>query len=189
MGKFSSDLNRILRKRLPQSNEYYPSRWIEGAMVRSEEEVPHDFVAIIIDSEIDAEEYKSLSDKLFRFLKKDEYFKYPQYRIYLWKDNKLSFVNQMRTRACRLNNYFEKVSLNEDVSGTWENFWEMYKAFRRTGQVIMITSKAKVEALRESEHTGGRNLLIVYQGDEDTKPIETVSRISCVACLPDKKRE
>ena len=182
MNKFIKELDRELKKRLPQSTEYGWSRRIEGALERSEQSAPHDDVAIIVDSEIGSEEYEALSGGMYEYLRKDEYFKRSYYRILFWKNDELSLVSPKRiSNVAHIKKYFEEIKVGENSGSSWEIFWQLYKPHKRAGQVIMLTTKEKVDLLREKPVVAIRNLAIVYEGDINSKYIDKIYNIPCIA--------
>ena len=186
MNKFIKELDRELKKRLPQSSEYGWSRRIEGALERSEQTAPHDDVAIIVDGEIGPEEYEALSGGLYEYLRKDEYFKRSYYRILLWKNDELSLVSPKRiSNGAHIKKYFEEITVGEKPGSSWETFWQLYKPHKRAGQVVLITNNDKVESMKQSKIIGVRNLLVIYRGNADTQMREIVSTVPCLACVVD----
>ena len=182
MNKFIKELDRELKKRLPQSSEYGWSRRIEGALERSEQTAPHDDVAIIVDGEIGPEEYEALSGGLYEYLRKDEYFKRSYYRILLWKNDELSLVSPKRiSNGAHIKKYFEEITVGEKPGSSWETFWQLYKPHKRAGQVVLITNNDKVESMKQSKIIGVRNLLVVYQGNADSQERSMASTVPCIA--------
>lgn len=182
MNKFIRELDRELKKRLPQSAEYGWSRRIEGALERSEQFAPHDDVAIIVDGEIGNEEYEALSGELYEYLRKDEYFKRSYYRILLWKNDELSLVSPKRiSNVAHIKKYFEEITVGEKPGSSWETFWQLYKPHKRAGQVVLITNNDKVESMKQSKIIGVRNLLVVYQGNADSQIRSMASTVPCIA--------
>ena len=182
MNKFIKELDRELKKRLPQSTEYGWSRRIEGALERSEQSAPHDDVAIIVDGEIGNEEYEALSGELYEYLRKDEYFKRSYYRILLWKNDELSLVSPKRiSNVAHIKKYFEEITVGEKPGSSWETFWQLYKPHKRAGQVVLITNNDKVESMKQSKIIGVRNLLVIYQGNADSQIRSMASTVPCIA--------
>lgn len=184
MDKFTRELSHELLKRLTQTTEYGWSRRIEGALERSDSTAPHDDVAIIVDSEMGAEEYHILWDKLYQFIKSDEYFKRSYYRILLWKHDGLELVSPKRvSNFGHLPKYFEEITVESDVACDWDSFWQFYKPHKKAGQVILLTTADKVEIMRESKAIAIRNLLVVYQGGSEAKVKEVIKSIPCIAYI------
>ena len=182
MNKFIKELDRELKKRLPQSTEYGWSRRIEGALERSEQSAPHDDVAIIVDGEIGSEEYEALSGGLYDYLRKDEYFKRSYYRILLWKNDELSLVSPKRiSNVAHIKKYFEEITVGEKPGSSWETFWQLYKPHKRAGQVVLITNNDKVESMKQSKIIGVRNLLAIYLGNADSQVRSMASTVPCIA--------
>lgn len=182
MNKFIKELDRELKKRLPQSTEYGWSRRIEGALERSEQSAPHDDVAIIVDGEIGSEEYEALSGGLYEYLRKDEYFKRSYYRILLWKNDELSLVSPKRiSNVAHIKKYFEEITVGEKPGSSWETFWQLYKPHKRAGQVVLITNNDKVESMKQSKIIGVRNLLAIYLGNADSQVRSMASTVPCIA--------
>ena len=182
MNKFIKELDRELKKRLPQSSEYGWSRRIEGALERSEQTAPHDDVAIIVDGEIGPEEYEALSGGLYEYLRKDEYFKRSYYRILLWKNDELSLVSPKRiSNVAHIKKYFEEITVGEKPGSSWETFWQLYKPHKRAGQVVLITNNDKVESMKQSKIIGVRNLLAIYLGNADSQVRSMASTVPCIA--------
>ena len=182
MNKFIKELDRELKKRLPQSTEYGWSRRIEGALERNEQSAPHDDAAIIVDGEIGSEEYEALSGGLYEYLRKDEYFKRSYYRILLWKNDELSLISPKRiSNVAHIKKYFEEITVGEKLGSSWETFWQLYKPHKKAGQVIMLTTKEKVDLLREKPVVAIKNLAIVYEGDINSKYIDKIYNIPCIA--------
>lgn len=192
MNKFIKELDRELKKRLPQSTEYGWSRRIEGALERSEQTAPHDDVAIIVDGEIGSEEYEALSNELYEYLRKDEFFKWSYYRILLWKNDELSLASpKRRLNVAHVKKYFEEIKVGENSGSSWESFWQLYKPHKRAGQVILLTTKRKVDLFGEKPAVAIKNLVIVYEGDINSKYVVKIYNIPCIAkregCEIDKK--
>ena len=182
MNKFIKELDRELKKRLPQSTEYGWSRRIEGALERSEQSAPHDDVAIIVDGEIGSEEYEALSGGLYEYLRKDEYFKRSYYRILLWKNDELSLISPKRiSNVAHIKKYFEEITVGEKPGSSWETFWQLYKPHKRAGQVVLITNNDKVESMKQSKIIGVRNLLAIYLGNADSQVRSMASTVPCIA--------
>ena len=182
MDKFIREPDRELKKRLPRSTEYGWSRRIEGALERSGQTAPHDDVAIIVDSEIGTEEYEAMINELYEYFRRDEFFKQSYYRIILWRKDELSLASPKRiSNVAHVKKYFEEITVGEISGSSWEAFWQLYKPHKRAGQVILITSKEKVEGMKQSKIIGVRNLLVVYQGNADSKIRGMVSAVPCIA--------
>lgn len=146
MDKFDRELKNVLMKRLPQSTEYGWSRRIEGALERSESSVPHDDVAIIVDSETGSDEYAVLSDKVYQFIKSDEYFRQSYYRILSWKQDGLSLISPKRiSNVGHVKHFLEEAEVNTGINSDWNEFWQYYKPHKKAGEVFLITSRDKVE--------------------------------------------
>ena len=194
MNKSLKELDRELKKRLPQSTEYGCSRRIEGAMERSEQTAPHDDVAIIVDGEIRAEEYEALSNELYEYIRKDEFFKRSYYRILLWKNDELSLVSPRRiSNVAHIKKYFEEITVGEKPGSSWKTFWQLYKPHKRAGQVILLTTKRKVDLFGEKPAVAIKNLVIVYEGDINSKYVVKIYNIPCIAkregCEIDEKNK
>ncbi len=182
MDNFIKELRKILRKRLPQSMEYGWSRRIEGALERSEDSAPHEYVTIMIDGETEVQEYDAIKDTLYEFLKNDEFFKRSNYRVLLWKDNQFFPVSPKRvSQMSHLKRYLDQITIETVSSGKWDDFWEIYKPHKRAGQVILITCKEKAESLNMSKVIGIKNLVVIYVGDENSKTLNMVKTIPCIA--------
>ena len=182
MDKFDMELKKVLMKRLPQSTEYGWSRRIEGALERSESSAPHEDVAIIVDSEIGVDVFTNISDKLYKFISKDEFFKKSHYRILLWKQDGLALISPKRiSNASHVKNYLDAVEIGSGNSTDWNEFWQFYKPHKKAGQVFLITSQAKVERMSESKAIGIKNLVIVYEGDESSSVKKVIMSIPCIA--------
>lgn len=176
-------LKKELYRRLPSETEYRASRRIEGWMDPREETTAHKYVTLIVDDEISQTEYDRIIDKVRMLLKKDEYFKRSQYRVYLWKQDSLTNVTPgslSYTRAQR--SELGVIQVSGSAGSDWSKFPEIYAPHRKSGQVILFTTKEKIEKLRTEKRFPFKNLLIVYPADPDAKIVETVAGITCVAC-------
>ena len=85
MDSFTRSLKKVLTKRLKKDSNFSYSQRYEGKMDYSEDRVPHKSVTIVIDNEVNNEDFKAISDKLFDFVKSDQFFKESKYQIRLWK--------------------------------------------------------------------------------------------------------
>ena len=90
MGKFDSELMRVLMKRLPNRLDYVVSHRIEGAVELREITTGHDRVVIIIDCETDAKTIARILDAIVRFIKREDYFRLSDYSVFLWRDETFS---------------------------------------------------------------------------------------------------
>ena len=164
MGKFDSELMRVLMKRLPNRLDYVVSHRIEGAVELREITTGHDRVVIIIDCETDAKAIAPILDAIVRFIKRDDYFRLSYYSVFLWRRQ-----------------HFEKIDAYDNVSGSWENFKEIYKPHKNAGQTILITTARKVTQLREMRTIGANNLILLYPRDDESENRETIAGVPCVA--------
>lgn len=144
MRKFDSAIMRALMKRLLNRLDYVVPHRIEGAVELREMTTGHDRVVIIIDCETDAKTIAPILDTIVRFIKSDDYFRLSYYSIFLWRDETFLPLSPLRVSASRLRQHFEKIDAYDNVSGSWENFKEIYKPHKNVGQAILITTAKKV---------------------------------------------
>ena len=83
--------------------------------------------------------------------------------------------------ASRLRQHFEKIDAYDNVSGSWENFKEIYKPHKNVGQAILITTARKVVQLREMRTIGANNLLLLYPRDDESENKGTIAGVPCIA--------
>lgn len=114
-------------KRLPNRLDYVVSYRIEGAVELREITTGHDRVVIIIDCETDAKTIAPILDAIVRFIKREDYFRLSDYSVFLWQDEIFSPLSPSRVSASRLGRHLEKIDGYGNVSGSWENFKEIYK--------------------------------------------------------------
>lgn len=157
-------------------------------MERSESTTAHDDVAIIVDAEINNDELRTLFDKLYAFLSKDEYFRMSHYRILRWFGDELTLISKSRVDFGHTKHYFEDIEVNSNIRADWNVFWQLYKPHKRAGQVIMITTADKVEAMRDSKAIAIKYLLIIYQSRQDTKVKELIKSIPCIAYIQKEEK-
>lgn len=181
MRKFDSELRRALTKRLPNSLDYVVSYRIEGAVELREMTTGHDRVVIIIDCETDAKTITPILDALVRFIKRDNYFWLSYYSVFLWRDEIFSPLSPLRVSASRLGRHLEKIDGYGNVSGSWENFKEIYKPHKNAGQAILITTAKKVAQLREMRTIGANNLLLLYPRDDESENKGAIAGVPCIA--------
>ena len=181
MSKFDRELARALTKRLPNSLDYVVSYRIEGAVDLREITTGHDRVVIIIDCETDEKTIAPILNALVQFIKRDNYFWLSYYSVFLWRDETFSPLSPLRVSASRLRQHFEKIDAYDNVSGSWENFKEIYKPHKNTGQAILITTARKVAQLREMRTIGANNLLLLYPRDDESENKETIAGVPCIA--------
>ena len=181
MSKFDRELARALTKRLPNRLDYVVSYRIEGAVELREITTGHDRVVIIIDCETDAKKIAPILDALVRFIKKDNYFWQSYYSVFLWRDETFSPLSPLRVSASRLGRHLEKIDGYGNVSGSWENFKEIYKPHKNAGQAILITTAKKVAQLREMRTIGANNLLLLYPRDDESENKGAIAGVPCIA--------
>ena len=181
MRKFDSELRRALTKRLPNRLDYVVSYRIEGAVELREMTTGHDRVVIIIDCETDAKTITPILDALVRFIKRDNYFWLSYYSVFLWRDEIFSPLSPLRVSASRLGRHLEKIDGYGNVSGSWENFKEIYKPHKNAGQAILITTAKKVAQLREMRTIGANNLLLLYPRDDESENKGAIAGVPCIA--------
>ncbi len=190
MSTFESELKKALHRNLPQSRDNVWSGKVEGALVKSEETVPHEYVTIIVDSSMTEDDYDSLSDRVYRVIKHDEFYRWSKYRVILWDNNEFTMVSKPKIQVSHVKDCLKELDLGNGNSGTWETFWELYKPHKKAGRVIMLTTSEAIGSLSESKPSGIKNLVIIYcNEDTDSKLPERISNIPCIACLsgPDHK--
>ena len=68
-----------------------------------------------------------------------------------------------------------------NVSGSWENFKEIYKPHKNAGQAILITTARKVAQLREMRTIGANNLLLLYPRDDESENKGTIAGVPCIS--------
>ena len=184
MSTFESELKKALHRNLPQSQGSVWSKRVEGALVKSEETVPHEYVTIIVDSSINKDNYDVLSDRIYKIIKHDEFYRWAKYRVILWDNNEFSMVSKPKIQVSHVKDCLKELDLRDGSSGIWEAFWELYKPHRKAGRVIMLTTSRAIESLRESKPIGIKNLVITYYcGATDSKLLERISNIPCIACI------
>lgn len=181
MRKFDSALMSALMKRLPNRLDYVVSYRIEGAVDLREITTGHDRVVIIIDCETDAKTIARILDAIVRFIKREDYFRLSDYSVFLWRDKMFSPLLPLRVSASRLRQHFEKINVYDNVSGSWENFKEIYKPHKNVGQAILITTARKVTQLREMRTIGANNLLLLYPKDDESENKGTIAGVPCIA--------
>lgn len=181
MSSFGRKLSNELMRRLPQSNEYEWSRQIEGALVRSEEPMAHRHVVIIIDCEIDETTAAPLVNEIIRFVKHNQYFRKSKYRVFVWKQGKFALVSPLNTLVNRLEQHLSQIKDYDNVSGSWENFVDIYTPHKKAGQAMLITTANKVTSLKNTHAVRTKNLLILYPAGVGTKNIRRVAGIPCIA--------
>lgn len=181
MRKFDSELRMALTKRLPNRLDYVVSYRIEGAVELREMTTGHDRVVIIIDCETDAKTIAPILDALVRFIKRDNYFWLSYYSVFLWRDETFSPLSPSRVSASRLGRHLEKIDGYGNVSGSWENFKEIYKSHKNAGQAILITTARKVAQLGEMRTIGANNLLLLYPRDDESENKRTIAGVPCIA--------
>ena len=184
MSTFESELKKTLHRNLPQSQESVLSRRVEGALVKGEETVPHEYVTIIVDSSINKDNYDVLSDRIYKIIKHDEFYRWSKYRVILWNNDEFTMISKPKIQVSHVKDCLKELDLGNGNNGTWETFWELYKPHKKDGRVIMLTTSKAIEALRESKPIGIKNLIITYCcGDTDSKLLEKISNIPCVMCV------
>ncbi len=186
MSTFESNLKKTLRRNLPQSSENVWSRRVEGALVESEESLPHEYVTIIVDSSISKEDFDILSDRIYKIIKYDEFYKRSKYRILLWNNDDLTMVYGPKIRVGHLGDCLKELDFENGGNSSWENFWELYEPHKKAGRVIMLTTSQAIEFIRESKAIGIKNLVITYCGDAESKELQKISGITCIAYIEKK---
>lgn len=183
MDSFTIILKKTLINRLPQTVEYEWSRVIEGAMESNNAATWHKHVTIIVDNEVNDDGYKAIAKKLAQFLRRNEYFRYSKYRVLLWKQNSFSPITLAGrgVSALLLNKLFDELVLDGTASGNWDNYRVLYKPHRLDSQVLLITTREKVEALRQLTALGIKNLVILYPALTRANMNQTILRIPCIA--------
>ncbi len=183
MSTFESELKNTLHRALLQSRESVGSRRVEGALVRSEETVHYEYVTIIVDSSISKDDFDILSDRIYKIIKHDEFYRWSKYRIILWDNNELSLVSKPKMQVGRVKDCLKEIDLENGSNGSWETFWELYKPHKKAGRVIMLTTSEMIEELRNTKPVVIRNLVITYCGDAGNRVSELISHIPCIACI------
>ncbi len=181
MSRFRQALSRELKRRLPDKVENRWSYRIEGLIEQHYQTAPHEHVAVIVDSEVDAVEYEILSNLLYQFIQSDYYFKQSRYRILLWQENVFSMVSPRNLYYRKLKQHLSEIELHGAISGDWTTFFQLYEPHKKAGQAILITSKEKVEALKQVKADRIKNLVIIYYGGPGSQPREVISSIPCLA--------
>ncbi len=183
MDKYTRELTKYLYKNLPSTVEYNPSRRIEGWMDTSDVPGPHKDVTIIVDDAVSRQDYAQIMDKVYLFLRKDQFFRRSHYRIILWKQDTFSMQQPGRFNNIRNKQHlFDEVPVSGTQSNSWRNFLQLYAPHTKAGQVILITTKEMVEELRTEKMSKRKNLLITYCADSNAKPVETIFGNLCIAC-------
>ena len=184
MDLFSRNLKKVLTKRLKKDSNFSYSQRYEGKMDYSEETVPHKFVTIIIDNEIDEGNYKAIANKLFDFLKTDKFFKESKYQIRLWKQEQfiLTPEKKVNQRVRLIKQYLDDIVLDGTTSGSWDNFMELYEkqGHRGAGEILFVTTKEKVEVLEQQQTLLIKNMVILYPGSLDSNAPSSICRIPCI---------
>ncbi len=189
MDKFTRELKRYLYKNLPSTVEYSPSRRIEGWMDTSDVPGPHKDVTIIVDDAVSSQDYATIMEMVYPFLRKDQFFKRSHYRIILWKQDTFTMLE-----PGRFNNIYNKQHLFDGVpvsgirSNSWTNFLQLYAPHTKAGQVILITTKEMIEELRTEKISRRKNLLIIYLAHTDAKTVEAIFGNLCIACEEKKNQ-
>lgn len=185
MDLFSRNLKKVLTKRLKKDSNFSYSQRYEGKMDYSEETVPHKFVTIIIDNEIDEGNYKAIANKLFDFLKTDKFFKESKYQIRLWKQEQfiLTPEKKVNQRVRLIKQYLDDIVLDRTPSGSWDNFMELYEKqkHRNAGEILFVTTQEKIESLKQQQTFFIRNMVILYPGSFDTSNLLLIKRLPCIS--------
>ncbi|NLT47114.1 MAG: hypothetical protein GXX92_01745 [Clostridiales bacterium] len=190
MSRFIHELEKVLYRNLPQSTGPALSRRVESAWVENEEKVPHEFVAIIVDGDMNDGEYSSLATQLFQFIRRDRFFKWSKYRILLWKNDDLKLVSPNKmSQMSHIKTKLGEISPDGiDTNSTWDTFWEKYEPHKKAGQVILVTSGSRIESLMNSDARNIKNLVIVYNGDLENKVVQKIKNIPCIAYVEKVKQ-
>ena len=185
MDLFSRNLKKVLTKRLKTDSSFSYSQRYEGKMDYNEETVPHKFVTIIIDNEIDEGNYKAIANKLFDFLKTDKFFKESKYQIRLWKQEQFILTPEKKVdqRVRLIKQYLDNIVLDGTPSGSWDNFMELYEkqGHKRAGEILFVTTQEKIESLEQQQISLIRNMVILYPGSFDTPNLMVIKRIPCIS--------
>ncbi len=185
MSRFVHELEKVLYRNLPQSTGSALSRRVDSAWIENEEKVLHEFVAIIVDGDMNADEYSLIATELFQFIRRDKFFKWSKYRILWWKNDDLTLIspNKMSQMSRIKAKLGEIIPDGTDSNSTWDAFWEKYEPHKRAGQVILVKSAQRIESLKESNTGIIKNLVIVYHGDSKSKVSQKIKNIPCIALL------
>ena len=181
MNKFGRELMMALMKRLPNSMDYVWSSRIEGAVELREMTTGHARVVIIIDCETDAKTIAPILDAIVRFIKSNEYFRRSNYSVFLWRDETFLPLSPLYVSAFGLRGHLEKIAEYNNASGSWENFKERYKPYKKAGQAILITTAEKVAQLSEMRTIRANNLLLLYPRGDESEQKKTAAGIPCIA--------
>lgn len=148
--------------------------------MRSEETAAHRHVTIIIDCEIAEEDAALILGELIQFARHNNYFRQSKYRVLLWKENEFSRATPVDIPASSIARHLEKIDAYGTVSGSWENFREIYTPHRKAGQVILITTANKVNLLEQTKTIRAKNLLILSPADGENAMKQMVNGILCL---------
>lgn len=115
-------------------------------------------------------------------IRRDKFYKCSKYRILLWKNDDLTLVspNKMSQMSHIKTKLGEIRPDGIDTNSTWDTFWEKYEPHKKAGQVILVTSGARIESLKESSAVRIRNLVIIYRTSSKDKKVQRVFHIPCV---------
>ncbi len=184
MDSFTRSLKKVLTKRLKKDSNFSYSQRYEGKMDYSEDRVPHKSVTIVIDNEVNNEDFKAISDKLFDFVKSDQFFKESKYQIRLWKQEQfiLTPEKKVNQRVRLIKQYLDDIVLDGTTSGSWDNFMELYEkqGHRGAGEILFVTTKEKVEVLEQQQTLLIKNMVILYPGSLDSNAPSSICRIPCI---------
>ncbi len=186
MSTFESELKKSLHRNLPQSQENVWSKRVEGALVKSEETVPHEYVTIIVDSSINKDDYVVISERIYKIIKHDAFYRWSKYRVILWNNNEFTMISKPKIQVSHVKDCLKELDLGNGNNGTWETFWELYRPHKKAGRVIMLTTSKAIESLRESNTKGIKNLIITYCGNSESKLVQKISEITCIAYVEQK---
>ena len=163
---FTSNLKKILDRRLPQSTEYGWSKRVEGALVRSEDSAAHETGAIIIDDALTEEQSQQLCEVISDYLSKDPNFKRTKYKVMIWRESAFSVIHEHGpTALCNIKGLktdLGSVKTTGNDSGDWDAFRELYIPHKKAGQVILLTTQEKIDLLEQAGTIIIKNLVIAY---------------------------
>ena len=95
-------------------------------------------------------------------------------------------VSRPKIQISHLKDCLKELHLESGNNGTWDKFWEKYKPHKKAGQVILITAAQKLESLKDSTPGNIKNLVIAYCGDSESKLVQKIIRIPCIAYVEQK---
>lgn len=176
------ELKKELNKYMKDTEEYIPSRRIEGMLEKSGDQTMPEKAAILVDNELDNDIFRAMATFVKEILQGDSNFKKIKLLTHIWKQGKIEKKpcgNIDFIRVSKLQDVIDSLELDDGPSGDWDNLKENINTIKKAPLVLFFTTEEKIEKLTNSMFSS-KNMIIIYPSNKVEATSKKIRNIPCL---------